>query len=361
MNVSLLFEHYQLGEITLANRIVMAPMTRCRSTNNTPNALMAEYYAQRASVGLIITEGVATDAHGLGYSRMPGIFTTEQLEGWKQVSQAIHQQGGKVFMQLMHTGRISHPFNLPENTVVLAPSAIAAAGEMYTDAGGVQPLPVPQEMSKENIQQVKSSYAQAARNAIAAGCDGIELHSANGYLLEQFLRPNSNQRSDEYGGGIEQRAKFVLEVLAECCQAIGSQRVGIRLSPFGVFNDMPDYPEQMQDYCWLAEQLNQFNLAYVHLVDHSAMGAPSVPDLIKQRYREILNCPLILVGDYQPEQAEQDLKNQKCELIAVGRALIANPDIVKRWQTQADLNSPDANTFYTPGPKGYTDYPFLSE
>ena len=356
----LLFSPTTLGPITLQNRLVMAPMTRSRAIKNLPNELMAQYYAQRASAGLIVTEGTSTSPNGLGYARIPGVFSAEQIAGWKRVTAAVHPRGGKIFLQLMHTGRIAQPLNLPAGARVLGPSAIAAAGEMYTDAKAMQPLPTPEEMTAADITAAIEEFAQAAKNAVAAGFDGIELHAANGYLLEQFIRPSSNQRTDQYGGSIENRARFVLEVADAAIAAIGKDRVGIRLSPFGVFNDMPVYPEMASDYTYLAGQLNARGLVYLHLVDQTAMGAPAVPDSIKTRLRAVFKRTLILSGGYDAAGAERDLAAGKGDLIAVGRPFLANPDLTDRWAAGAKLNTPDFATFYTPGPKGYTDYPALA-
>ncbi len=357
--MSLLFSKTTLGPLTLQNRLVMCPLTRNRAAGNVPNELMAQYYAQRASVGLIITEGTSPSPNGLGYPRIPGVFSAEQVAGWKRITEAVHAQGAKIFMQLMHCGRIAHPLNLPAGARVLAPSAVAAAGEMYTDAEGMKPNATPQAMSAADIQATMEEYAQAARNAVAAGCDGIELHSANGYLLEQFIRPNSNQRTDAYGGAIENRARFVLEVADAAIKAIGRDKVGIRLSPFGVFNDMPAYEAMETDYAYLARELSARALLYVHLVDHSPMGAPPVPDSIKAMFRSAFKGALILSGGYDAARAESDLAAGKCDLVAVGRPILANPDLVARWKTGAATNVPDFSSFYTPGPKGYTDYPAL--
>lgn len=357
--MSILFSPTRLGPIVLQNRLVMAPMTRSRAPGNLPNGLMAHYYAQRASAGLIITEGTSSSPNGLGYPRIPGIFSSAQVEGWKNVIDAIPRQGAKMFLQIMHCGRISHPLNMPEGARVLAPSAVAAAGTMYTDDAGLQPFPVPEAMSGEDIRLTIAEYADAARNAVAAGFDGIELHGANGYLPEQFIRPNTNLRTDRYGGSIENRARFVLEVLESVTGAIGKERVGIRLSPFGVFNDMPLYDSMESDYTWLARQLDASGLAYIHLVDHSSMGAPVVPESIKAMFRSVFRGVLILSGGYDAERAESDLAARTCDLVSVGRPFIANPDLVERWKSGAPLNTPDMDTFYTPGPKGYTDYPFL--
>jgi N-ethylmaleimide reductase len=358
--MTLLYSPNLLASLSLQNRIVMAPMTRNRALDNVPNDLMAEYYGQRASVGLIITEGTSPSPNGLGYPRIPGNFSKAQVAGWKRVVDAVHARGAKIFIQLMHCGRIAHPLNLPAGARVLAPSAIRAAGEMYTDAEGMKPFPEPQAMSAADIESAVSEYAASAKYALEAGFDGVELHSANGYLLEQFIRPNSNQRTDEYGGSIEKRSKFLFEVIDAVIKAIGKEKVGIRLSPFGVFNDMPDYPQMTDDYSYLAKELNRFQLLYVHLVDHSSLGAPPVPDSIKAIYRERFKGGLILSGGYDAARAEQDLASGKADLIAVGRPVLANPDLSARWKAGASLNLPDMKTFYTPGPQGYTDYPTLT-
>ena len=357
--MSQLFAKTSLGALELQNRLVMAPLTRSRAIGNVPNELMLEYYAQRASAGLIITEGTSPSPNGLGYARIPGIFSAEQVAGWKRITEAVHKQGAKIFVQLMHCGRVAHPLNLPAGARVLAPSAVAAAGEMYTDAEGMKPNAMPQAMSEADIKATIEEFAQGAKNAVAAGFDGIELHGANGYLLEQFIRPNSNQRTDRYGGAIENRARFVLELTDAAIQAVGREKVGIRLSPFGVFNDMPVYPAMDAEYTWLAGELNARGLAYVHLVDHSPMGAPPVPDSIKAAIRAVFKGALILSGGYDAARAESDLAAGKCDLIAVGRAFLANPDLVARWKSGAAENAPDFSTFYTPGAKGYTDYPAL--
>ena len=355
--MALLFSKTTLGTLKLQNHMVMAPMTRSRATSNIPNDLMAQYYGQRATAGLIITEGTSPSPNGLGYPRIPGIFSAAQVAGWKRVTDAVHARGAKIFIQLMHCGRIGHVLNLPAGARILAPSAVVAIGEMYTDAEGLKPHPVPLAMSDADIRAAIEEFAQAAKNALAAGFDGIELHSANGYLLEQFLRPNSNQRTDRYGGAIENRARFVLEVADAVTGAIGKDKVGIRLSPFGVFNDMPLYDAMEADYTYLAQQLNARGLVYIHLVDHSSMGAPPVPASMKATFRSAFKGTLILSGGYDAVRAESDLAAGRGDLIAVGKPFLANPDLVARWKIGAALNAPDMNTFYTPGPKGYIDYP----
>jgi len=328
--MSLLFSKTSLGALDLANHIVMAPMTRSRAIGNVPNDLMATYYAQRATAGLIVTEGTSPSPNGLGYARIPGLFSDEQVAGWKTVTDAVHAAGGKIFVQLMHTGRVSHALNLPQGARVLAPSAVAAKGEMWTDSQSMQPLPTPEAMTADEVKAAIAEYAQAAKNAVAAGFDGIEIHGANGYLIEQFIRPNSNVRTDSYGGSIENRARFLLDVVAATTDAIGKDRVGVRLSPYGAFNDMPDYPEQGADYAYIAEKLDASGLVYVHLVDHSSMGQPAVPQAIKDVFRKAFTRTLILSGGYDAARAESDLESGHADLIAVGRPLLANPDLVQR-------------------------------
>jgi N-ethylmaleimide reductase len=356
-----LFGPATLGALTLQNRLVMSPLTRNRAIGNVPNELMAEYYAQRASAGLIITEGTSPSPNGLGYARIPGIFSQAQIDGWARVTKAVHAKGAKIFTQLMHTGRIGHALNLPAGARVLAPSAVAAAGEMYTDAEGLKPHPVPTAMSAADIAATLQEYVQAATNAITAGFDGVELHAANGYLPEQFIRPNSNLRTDEYGGSIQNRARFVLEVAAATIKAIGPNKVGIRLSPFGTFNDMPLYDAMEAEYTYLSEQLSALGLVYLHIVDHSPMGAPPVPESMKKTMRRVFKQSLIQSGGYDRARAEHDLAAGNGDLFAIGRGFLANPDLPARWQAKAPLNEPDFSTFYTPGAKGYTDYPALEK
>jgi N-ethylmaleimide reductase len=357
--MSLAFSKATLGTLTLQNHLVMSPMTRNRAIGNIPNALMAEYYSQRGTAGLIITEGTSPSPNGLGYPRIPGIFSVAQVVGWRLVTDATHAKGAKMFIQFMHCGRIGHALNLPVGARLLGPSAVAAAGEMYTDAEGMKPNGKPQAMTEADIKTAVEEFAQAAKNAVAAGFDGIELHGANGYLLEQFIRPNSNRRTDRYGGSIENRARFVLEVAEAVIKTIGKDKVGIRLSPFGVFNDMPLYDAMEADYTYLAQQLNARELVYIHIVDHSSMGAPQVPASMKATFRNVFKGKLILSGGYDAARAESDLAAGKCDLIAVGKPFLANPDLIARWKSGAAVNAPDMGTFYTPGPNGYINYPVL--
>ena len=356
-----LFAPTNLGKIELKNRVTMAPMTRCRALGNIPNELIAEYYGQRSGAGLIITEGTSPSPNGLGYARIPGIFNEQQVEGWKKVTSAVHNQGAKIFVQLMHTGRISHPANMVDGAEVLAPSAVKPAGQMWTDTLMMQDFPTPKAMSAEELSSTRSEYVAAAKNAILAGFDGVELHSANGYLLEQFLSPISNIRTDNYGGSIENRCRFVLEVAAEVAQTIGKEKTAIRLSPYGVASDMPHYLEIDATYDYLSKQLNNIGIAYIHLVDHSAMGAPAVPLEIKKKIRQNFKNTVILAGGYSKETAETDIENGLGDLIAFGRPFINNPDLVNRMKNDQALSQElKMDLFYSADEKGYTDYPVFS-
>jgi N-ethylmaleimide reductase len=357
---SKLFAPTQLGNLTLQNHFVMAPMTRSRAIGNIPNALMATYYGQRATAGLIITEGTSPSPNGLGYSRIPGIFSQEQVEGWKLVTTAVHERGGKIFIQLMHTGRISHPLNLPSGAEILAPSAIKPVGQMWTDQQGMLDYPEPKAMNLEEVQNAIQEYVKAAKNAIEAGFDGVELHGANGYLIEQFIHPYTNQRTDEYGSNLEGRSKFILEVAQKVSDAIGKDKVGMRLSPYGVFNDLPLYAEIDADYIYLAQQLNSIGVAYIHLVNHESMGAAQVSETVVKAIRDNFKNTLILSGGYDKNRAEEDLQKGHADLIAFGRPFLANPDLIERFKKDADLNEPKYDLFYTPEAAGYTDYPVLS-
>lgn len=353
-----LFEPATLGKLPLRNRIVMAPMTRSRAVEaNTPNQLMAEYYAQRAGAGLIITEGTSPSPNGTGYARIPGIWSKRQVVGWEKVTSAVHAKGGAMFVQLMHTGRVGHALNLPAGAEVIAPSAVAAEGAMFTDAQGPQPYPVPRAMTEAEIWSTVDEYTQAARNAIAAGFDGVELHGANGYLLEQFLSPHTNQRDDAWGGSVEKRIGFVVEVVKRVTAATDPYRVGIRLSPYGTNAGMKPYPEIDQTYLELVERLAPYGLQYLHLVDHSSMGAPKVPESLRRAIRRAWPRTVILSGGLDRSLAEAALRDGKGDLFAFARSFLANPDLVARMERNLPLNAPDPSTFYTPGPKGYTDYP----
>ena len=357
----MLFEPLSTASLQLANRAVMAPMTRSRAVDaNTPNALMAEYYGQRATAGLIITEGTSPSPNGLGYPRIPGLFNDEQARAWKAVTEAVHARGGKVFVQLMHTGRVTQVANLPVGAEVLGPTADVCPGEMYTDSRGMLPHSTPRAMTAEDIAHAAREYAKSARLAIDAGFDGVELHAANGYLIEQFLNANVNRRTDGYGGSIEGRNRFALEVARATAATIGSHRVGIRFSPYGVFNGTGAFPDVEAQYLALTQELSQLGLLYVHLLDHSAMGAPPVPAELKSRLRAAFQGLFILAGGFDRAGAQSALEAGQADLVAFARPFLANPDLVDRMQAVAPLNAPDMATFYTPGPKGYTDYPALA-
>jgi len=353
-----LFSSYKLGNIELKNRMVMAPMTRSRAIGSIPNQLMATYYGQRSNAGLIVTEGVAPSANGLGYARIPGLYNQEQIEGWKLVTNAVHEKGSKIFAQLMHTGRVSHSFNMDKGTRVLAPSAIALSGQMYTDSNGLQDYPVPVEMSLDDIEQEQNSFVSAAKNAIEAGFDGIELHGANGYLIDQFNNMVSNKRNDNYGGSIDNRARFAIEVAKKVSIAIGAEKTSIRLSPYGAFNDMEVFEGLEDQFEYMAMELGKLNLAYIHIVDHSSMGAPEVTDSVKQKIQKAFGGTIIVSGGLDKHKAEDALNAEKGELVAFGRSYLANPDLNYRFAKDLPMNEPDFDTFYTPGEKGYTDYPY---
>ena len=352
-----LFEPLKIGSLALKNRITMAPMTRNRATSsNVPTDIMAEYYGLRADAGLIITEGTSPSPNGTGYPRIPGIYTDEQIAGWKKVTDAVHNKGGRIFLQLMHNGRIGHSSNLPEGAEVVAPSAIAAAGQVYSDTAGMVDHPVPRAMTTEEVKSTIGEYVIAAKNAIDAGFDGVEFHGANGYLIEQFINPRVNQRTDEYGGDIESRSRFLLEIVTKAITAIGKDKIGVRFSPYGVFNDMPVYDEIDETYQYLAGKLSDLGILYVHLTDHSAMGAPPVPQRVKDIIRHSFKNTLILCGGFDQHVAEKALENGDADLIAFARPFIANPNLVEDFRTGAELSQPDFEKLYTPGPEGYLDF-----
>jgi len=362
----MLFDSFSARSLHLANRMVMAPMTRNRATPaHTPDALMATYYGQRASAGLIITEGTSPSPHGLGYPRIPGLYDQAQVNAWKDVTAAVHGSGdnnasGKIFVQFMHCGRVAHIANLPAGAEVLGPSAAVCPGEMYTDTLGMQPHSAPRAMTAADIAHAVKEHAASAKLALDAGFDGVELHGANGYLIEQFLNPLINQRTDGYAGSIEGRNRLGLEIVRATVAAIGPDRVGIRLSPYGVFNGTGEFPEVRAQYLALAKSLSEVGLLYIHLVDHSAMGAPPVPADFKLALRAAFNGLFILSGGFDHASAEQALLDKRGDLVAFGRPFLANPDLVARMRKDAPLNAPDMATFYVAGAKGYTDYPALA-
>lgn len=351
-----LFTPYKLGRITLTNRVVMAPMTRNRSPGGAPGSLVATYYAQRAEAGLIITEGTSPSPNGLGYARIPGLYNAEQAAGWRAVADAVHGQNGHIFLQLMHTGRASAPANMPDGGRIIGPSAIALGIDVWTDAAGNQPGPVPEAMSEADIESTIEEYVHAAELAVGAGLDGVELHGANGYLIDQFLNTASNQRTDRWGGSVENRIRFLVEIARRTAARIGGDRVGVRISPYGAFNNMKPDAEMDAMYLALAKELAAIGVVYIHIVDHSAMGAPKPPEALVAGIREAFGGTLILSGGYDRARAEADLAANKGELVAFGRPFISNPRLVTALRDNTPLRQPDYSTFYTPGPAGYTDY-----
>jgi N-ethylmaleimide reductase len=353
---SILFSPTEIGPLQLQNRIVMSPMTRNRAIGNIPNESMATYYGQRSSAGLIITEGTSPSANGLGYPRIPGLFTMAQLAGWKKVTDAAHAGGAKIFIQLMHTGRVGHPLNLPTGGRILAPSAIAAPGQIWTDQEGMKDHPVPDAMTEDQVMSAMNEFVESSKLAREAGFDGVELHGANGYLIDQFLNTASNHRTDRFGGSIQNRIRFLVETATKVAAVIGPERVGVRISPYGVFNGMQTDAEMDALYVELIRALNSLKLAYVHVVDHSSMGAPPVSPDLKAAIRKEFKGAYVLSGGYDLNRATEDLNSQKGDLVAFGRPFISNPNLPEKLKTGAALTAPDPETFYTPGEKGYTDY-----
>jgi len=344
-----LFDPITLGDIDCKNRIFMAPMTRSRAGDgDAPTEMNALYYGQRASAGLIITEGVYPNFDGKGYVRTPGIVTGAQIAGWKLVTDAVHAKGGKIVMQLMHCGRIASHHNKPKGSRTLAPSAIQAKGEMYTDAAGMQPHEMPEEMNLGEIEQTIADYGEAAKNAIAAGCDGVELHCTSGYLPAQFLSTGTNKRGDKYGGSLDNRLRFVLEVLEVMIVAAGAGRVGLRICPGNPFNDLSDgNPEET--FRALIKSMNPMSLAYLHVIRMKA-GVDNIA--LAARF----DGPVILNDSYYLERGNRALAEEKAEAISFGRPYIANADLVERFRNGTELTKPDFKTLYTSGPKGYVDY-----
>lgn len=363
---NILFTPLKLGELTLSNRIVMSPMTRSRADeNDAPTALNAEYYRQRASAGLIITEGAQPSLNGKGYPRTPGIHSTAQIEGWKDVTDAVHEGGGKIFLQIMHAGRIAHPLNKAANAETVAPSAIKANVYMFTDQQGPVEVTEPRALETNEVSDVIEEYRKATENALAAGFDGVELHAGSGYLPMQFLSSNSNQRTDKYGGSVANRCRFVLDVLAAMCAVAGHGRVGIKIAPGITFNDVQDSDTE-ETYAYLLEQLNDLDLAYLHVqrpaefLSEMSQGTDLSFDrvaFVRSHYRGAI----IAAGDFTFESATTAVQNGDLELVAFGRYFISNPDLPERFRCGAALNMPDPDRFYSPGPVGYTDYPPLNE
>lgn len=353
-----LFTPLNIGRYTVPNRIIMAPMTRCRSIEaNCANDLMAEYYEQRATAGLIVTEATQISKMGIGYPCTPGIHTKEQIEGWKKVTKAVHDEKGCIFLQLWHVGRVSHS-SYHDGILPIAPSVIAPTGELYT-FDGMKSYEVPHAMSIEEITATVGEYTNGARNAIEAGFDGVEIHAANGYLIDEFLRDGTNKREDSYGGSIENRSRFLFEVVEEVTHAIGADRTGIRISPSGTFNDMSD-SNPTEHFRYVCEKLNDWNLAYLHVVDALEGDIRHGANVVKlSEIRSAYKGVLIACGGFNRERAETTIDNAMADAIAFGTLFISNPDLVARFKIGAPLTEADASTFYTQDAKGYTDYPAL--
>ncbi|MGK7945210.1 MAG: alkene reductase [Microcystaceae cyanobacterium] len=357
-----LFSPYKLGHLDLPSRIIMAPLTRMRAgQDNVPQAMNIEYYKQRASAALIITEATQISPQGVGYPHTPGIHSEQQIEGWKAITNTVHEQGGHIFLQLWHVGRVSHPSLQPNGALPVAPSAIAPEG-MAATYEGEKPFVIPRTLETSEIPLIVQQYAQAAQNAKVAGFDGVEIHSANGYLLDEFLQDGSNKRTDKYGGSIENRSRFLLEVVEAVTKVWHSQRVGVRLSPSSTFMSMSDSnPEALFGY--VGQALNQFNLAYLHIVEPRIKGDKQDEDnsngLGVKLFRPLFQGTLITAGAYTRDTGNQVLAEGNADLVAYGRYFIANPDLPKRFKLNAPLNPYDRSTFYTQGTEGYLDYPTL--
>lgn len=353
---SALWQPFTLGRMELPHRLALAPMTRNRANpDGTPGELAAQYYGQRASLGLVITEGTQPSEDGQGYFNTPGIYTPEQVEGWRQVADAVHEQGGHLFIQLMHVGRISHPDNTAHHRQPVAPSAISAEQDMVTPTGKQQ-TPVPRELSTAEIQDVIGEFRHAAASAIAAGADGVEIHAANGYLLHQFLSPNANHRTDSYGGSVENRARFVIQVAQAVAQEIGADRTGLRISPAFPLGGLDEGGVEAvrAQYRYLVNELAQLNLVYLH-VHH--LG----DDELLRSFREVWPTALLVVRYGRDRDGiAADIDAGLADIAPLGRFALANPDIVDRLRTDAPLNEVDLTTIYGGGAAGYTDYPALA-
>jgi len=355
MDASALFEPARFGELSLRNRIVMAPMTRSRAdADGVPAEVMAEYYAQRASAGLIVTEGTAPCADGLGYCRTPGIYNSEQIAAWRQVTEPVHARGGQIVLQLMHCGRIGSCHSKPPGTRTLAPSAMAADVQIFTDHAGQVHADVPKALSLDEIAQVIAEYRQAALNAREAGFDGVELHATSGYLPMQFMAENANRREDHYGGSLQNRIRFTLEVLMAMIEAIGPGRVGLRICPGNPYNDIHDSAPEATLHALLAG-IARMDLAYLHLMRSPVAGLDAFASA-----RAGFAGGLIVNDGFDADSAAQMLAARGADAVSFARHFIANPDLVERWRHQQPLAHFDRKTLYTPGSAGYSDYPCVA-
>ena len=343
-----------LGDMELTNRMIMAPMTRNRANqSNAPHSLNTEYYRQRASAGLIITEASPVSAEGIGYPATPGIYSDEQVAGWHDITDAVHAEGGHIFIQLWYCGRISHPSLLPDNQQPVAPSALRPEGDAVTFEG-MKPFVEPRALNSNELPGIVAQYKRAAEMAQQAGFDGIEVHAANGYLVDQFLRDGSNQRDDAYGGNVENRMRFLNEILDAVCEVWSSDRIGVRLSPENSFNDMSDSNPQ-NHFSYFISQLNSRNLSYLHVLEGDMMSKQR--EINYRDLRDIYNGIYMANNGYDKALAQSSLNNGDCDLVAIGVPFIANPDLVYRYQHNLPLNDADQNTFYGGDEHGYTDYP----
>ncbi|WP_437811099.1 alkene reductase [Sorangium sp. So ce1078] len=357
----LLFSPHTLGPLTLPNRLVMAPMTRCRAEDHVPTELHARYYEQRASAGLIVTEATQVSPQGIGYLRTPGIHTDAQVEGWRLVTDAVHRAGGLIFLQLWHVGRASHVSFQPNRQAPVSSSAIAIRkGHAHTPEGP-QPYSTPRALEIDEIPGVVAQFEHGARQAKAAGFDGVELHAANGYIIDQFLRDGVNQRTDRYGGSIQNRARFLLEITDAVTGVFGADRVGVRVSPTGEYNDMSDSDPRAL-FGHVAAELSARKVVYLHVVEPVSSGEPpDAPERVTSLLRERFRGTLVANGGYTRETAEQALRAGVADLVSFGAPFLANPDLPERLSRRAPLNAPDVATFYSDGPRGYIDYPRLGE
>ena len=353
-----LFSPVKLGSYTLPNRMVMAPMTRLRALATIPQPIMATYYTQRASAGLMITECTMVSPLSYGYMNCPGIYSPEQVAGWKLITEAVRDRGGRIFLQLWHCGRVSHP-SLLGGELPVAPSAIAATGTLHTPEGK-RSIETPRALETHEIPEIVEQFRKGAENALAAGFDGVELHGAFGYLIDQFLQDGSNQRTDEYGGSIENRSRFLIEVVEAVATVWGADRVGIKLSPSNTFYGMYDSNPQAT-FSYVLNALNRLDLAYVHLMEPNEvdLGTRDVLNPVTPLFRPIYKGTLITNGGYDQETGNAILASGEADLVSFGKLFLANPDLPKRFELNALLNTPDAKTFYGPDEKGYTDYPFF--
>jgi len=354
-----LLSSYDLGSLTLPNRVLMAPMTRNRAPGHVPNDLMATYYRQRASAGLIITEATQVHPRGRGYPNTPGIHSDEQVEGWKTITDAVHDAGGRIFLQLWHVGRVSHSSYQPDDDGgrPLAPSAIQLEeGEAFTADGRMAPFTEPRALSTEEVTDVVEQYRRGAANAKRAGFDGVEIHGANGYLIDQFLATGTNQRTDRYGGSLENRARFLFEVVDRVTDEWDDERVGLRLSPGSSFNGMHD-DDPAETFGFVAEHLNAYDLAYVHVAENDPVDGEPAHRVVRPAY----DGTLVVAGEYDRASGEEVLQSGEADLVAYARHFLANPDLPERFAQNAPLNDWDQDTFYGGDAEGYTDYPTLDE